>query len=285
MQHEFRNAERSSHVKSVAKALSILQLFTARRPEWSLAELCRELRLQKTVAYNLAETLARGGLLEKDPRSRTYRVGVLAYQLGQLVSERNHFHETVRTALRTLRNTVTHTVQFGILDHGELLILVGEDGNTEIRVIAAEGERRPAYASGVGRAILSALPEDVAAELLPTHLQKLTRHTITDKAELLRVLQVAAGQGYAVQREELVDNVTAVGIPIYDSSGFPVAGISTSFLAFDDDAELIATLAHELRRTATLLSQSIGDTLTSMGDNPQIKALTNVVPSAVGGGR
>ena len=154
-------------IKSLGKALRVLDLFTLRRPEWGVTEISRELGIQKTVAYNLAETLAAGGLLEKDSQSHRYRVGALSYRLGLLFADKNDFVKRARSVLEKIRDQTGHTVQLGIIDHGELLILVAADASTRIRVVAGEGEYRSAYASAAGRAILSALPEAIARSLLP----------------------------------------------------------------------------------------------------------------------
>lgn len=262
-------------IKSLGKALRILDLFTFRRPEWGVTEISRELGIQKTVAYNLAETLAAGGLLEKDSRSHRYRVGALSYRLGLLFADKDDFVKRARSVLEMIRDRTGHTVQLGIIDHGDLLILVAADASTRIRVVAGEGEHRSAYASAAGRAILSALPEPIARSLLPRELKPHTAHTETDKNKLMGLIREATACGYAVQRDELVDNVTAVGVPVVSSSGRVVAAISTSFLTTADDDAEVQALAGLLRGAAMDMADAASETLADMGDNPIIMSKLN----------
>jgi DNA-binding transcriptional ArsR family regulator len=72
-------------IKSVEKAIAILKTFTIERPELSVTELSQELTLHKSTVSRLLSTLEEGNLVEQNPETGKYRLGVALIGLGALV--------------------------------------------------------------------------------------------------------------------------------------------------------------------------------------------------------
>lgn len=98
-----------------------------------------------------------------------------------------------------------------------------------MRIATSLGQREPLYRTAAGKAILSRLPSDTAAELLDqTVFEKMTEHTLCSAQEVQKELDSIRKNGYAVDNEELETGLVCVGTALINSSGTPVGGISVS---------------------------------------------------------
>ena len=89
---------------------------------------------------------------------------------------------------------------------------------------SAPGDRLPLYCTGVGKAILSILPDDRARAILGTGpLPRINERTVTDPEEVLREAAHAREVGYGFDREEYETGLTcmalAIGLPEADFYG------------------------------------------------------------------
>ena len=121
------------------------------------------------------------------------------------------------------------TVNLGMLDGPEVVFLAQVESHATIRTFFQPGRRRPAYALGIGRALLAfTSPIDVATLLGGQPLRALTQATITEIGRLQRELHKSRLRGWAINHEEFAQGIRCIGAPIVDEHGVAVAGISIS---------------------------------------------------------
>src|SRR5690606_22714900 len=103
------------------------------------------------------------------------------------------------------------------------------EGTRPLRLISNVGSRLPAYVTGIGKALLSGLPDsELERRFAGVSLPRYTAQTITTGDELIKVLQVARRQGYALDDGEYTSGVYCVAVPIKSPSGAVVAAMSCS---------------------------------------------------------
>jgi IclR family pca regulon transcriptional regulator len=94
------------------------------------------------------------------------------------------------------------------------------------------GTRFPAYATSMGRVLLAGLPvAERTARLADAELTPLTRHTVTDRDRLHRILDGVARDGYALVDEELEEGLRSMAVPVRDRDGRVVAAVNVSMHA------------------------------------------------------
>ena len=76
--------------------------------------------------------------------------------------------------------------------------------------------------------MLANMPEEEWPERITKNLEKYTENTITDPYEIILELRRTRQRGYAIDDEEHEYNVRCVGVPVYNSAGQLIAGMSTS---------------------------------------------------------
>src|SRR5690606_1239302 len=98
------------------------------------------------------------GMVVADDETRRYRVGPLAFQLGNRF-EGAALARTVQPILRQLADKVNATAQVGTLRGQQVLYLLVAQAGSRLRVVASPGDTRYAHASAMGKALLAALPD------------------------------------------------------------------------------------------------------------------------------
>ena len=72
-------------IQSIERAVSILNAFTAEAPELGVTELADRLALHKSTVHRFLVNLETAGLVERNPRTNRYRLGLRIFELGGLV--------------------------------------------------------------------------------------------------------------------------------------------------------------------------------------------------------
>ncbi len=248
----------SGSILSVQKALRILEAFTPSEAEWGVRDLSLRLGLPKSVVHRLVQTLAQGGLLEQNPSSQKYHMGLRAFEIGRLYLEGNRFHREGLRILRDLAATTTYTCYLGVLDGPDAVALAVEYGSHPVRIVGAAGDRFPAHAVAFGKAMLATLPtHEVLARLGPAPLRQLTAATDTDLQQILADLIRIRRLGYAVAREETYPGVTSIGTPVYGPDGRAVAALSVSLTSHEVTPGQEEQLGAMMIRYADALAQRI----------------------------
>src|SRR5687768_15571001 len=108
-----REARRLS---SVATAMALLKAFTADEVEIGVSSLAKRLGVAKSTVHRLAVTLVSEGMLEQNPDTEKYRLGIALFGLGALVRRRMDVSTQARPHLFRLHETTGETVHLAILD-------------------------------------------------------------------------------------------------------------------------------------------------------------------------
>ena len=85
------------------------------------------------------------------------------------------------------------------------------------------------FCTAVGRAYLSAMPEDEAREILEaSNRVKFTPTTATDLGSLMEMLAEAREHGFAYANQEYYRGDLNLGVPLLNASGRPIAAMNIS---------------------------------------------------------
>jgi len=125
-----------------------------------VTELSRRLGLGKSTTHRLVATLEAERLLEQDPATGKYRLGLALYELGTTVTEHVDLHQASLPVLTTLRHRTGEMVHVAVLDGLEAVYVerleselhgMGVPARLQIMqssgaiMSAAEAARRAAY--------------------------------------------------------------------------------------------------------------------------------------------
>lgn len=222
------DAERSlAGAQVVDRVVDILEAFTRLGPELGVSDISRALGLKKATTHRLLASLRRRGIVAQDASTRRYRLGMKLWELGQMATTQVDWLERVRPYLQQLTDRVGETTHLAVLHDGQVLYVDKVESTRSLRMPSQVGRRLPAHCTGVGKALIAFLPEEVVRSIGARRgLPAFTRNTITD-AKLLEIdLAMIRERGYSVDNEEIEEGLVCIGAPVRDHTSHVVAAVS-----------------------------------------------------------
>ena len=247
-------------VKSVAKVLDILEHLGAARRPVSVSDLGRATGFNVSTAFRLVQTLVARGYAEQETGHRRYLLGPRVFQLASAYINGSDLATLARPHLESLRDVVGETVYLVILSQGEIVQLCKADGQHVVSASIRSAQREPAYCTATGKVLLSGLaPEAFRKYLASVRFHAYTAQTITNRAQLEREIAAVRKQGYAVDVEELADNLCCVSVPVRDpASGAIAAAVSIAMPKLRFKRSQVRRWRKLLDEKAALISPQLG---------------------------
>jgi DNA-binding IclR family transcriptional regulator len=245
-------------LSSVAAAIKLLKAFSEDETEFGISGLAKRLGLAKSTVHRLATTLVADGLLEQDPQSGQYRLGIALFRLGALVRRRMDVSNEARPFLFDLRKKTNETVHLAILDGSDIMYVYYLESTQAIRMRSDLGGRKPAYCTAEGQAILAFGPTEVVDRVVKNGLRARTPQTVTDVGKLLKVLALVRQRGYAMDDEESEIGMRCIAAPIRNDGGEIVAAVGVAGPVSRLTKKTLASFAPHVIGTAAAISARIG---------------------------
>lgn len=215
-------------IQSVARALSILELFDERRSSLSTNEISSLTGLNRGTAYRFCQTLRQLGYLE-EIRQSTFRPGLKVLSLAQAALGARELVDVAMPRLQALRHESGETVNLAMPDGAEMVYVARLLNDDLLALRLVVGSRLPIVASSLGRAVLAFMPDDEREAILSTaSFPQLTSRTITERDALESQLERIRRDGYAFNDQEFAVGVCGIAAPIIGADGRPVAAINLS---------------------------------------------------------
>lgn len=244
--------------RTTLRTIQILKLVSKRPDGITLDEICEELELPKTSAYDIVTTLAETGMVNiTRGQKQHYTIGLAAYRIGVSYTNNLDVVRTVEPVLKDFSHSVGKTVFFGVRSDDEIVYLCKFEPENPIITTATVGTKNPIYCTSLGKAILAFTDETVREDLLERiTLTKKTEQTITTKAALRKELEQVRKKGYALDAREIEDHMECVGAPVFGRDGAVLGAISVSSLY--KPSEDYETLGRIVREKAKEVSKMLG---------------------------
>ena len=119
------NSREPWRVRSVMKAMGVLEMFSPTQPEMSLAQMAQKLNMPKSTLLNLLKTLEGEGYLLHERDSQTYRLGYRVLQLGYNVRSSMPIIQYAIPFMEDLLSRTGETVYLTSHMNGQVLYLDG----------------------------------------------------------------------------------------------------------------------------------------------------------------
>lgn len=206
-------------VRSVGKALGLLETLLARRSPLSLQELSAATGLPKSTAHALLSTLREHAMVEQRPDGR-YSLGIRLFECGCAVSASWDISRLSRPHLEQLAAETGASAFLSLRDGDSVISLDQCTGTGAMPVVPEVGYRLPLHATSQGKLLLAQGSDaEARGQLEIAGMPAFTPHTFTDPARLLSALAVIRQQGYAVEDGEYKIGLRSVSAPVRDSEG------------------------------------------------------------------
>lgn len=197
----------------------------------TLSEIADDVGATPSTVHTYLATLREMGYVVKT--GDQYRLGPEFVTLGEYVRHQSRLYQAGKEEVDICAAKTGEAVHLVIEHHGRGIALYerfGEDAiGTEFHETLRQRPHQHLHCTASGKAILAHLPEDRTDEILDEHgLEPQTRHSITDRDRLLEEFTTIHEQGYAINDEEELLGIAAIGVPIRDHDGTVLGALAIS---------------------------------------------------------
>jgi DNA-binding IclR family transcriptional regulator len=214
-------------VRSVERAIDILERLARPGCALSLTELAREVRAPKSTVLAIARTLNARGLLAVDRETRSYRLGpgLARFQVGS--ASVLDLNVMAKPHLEALARETRETAYLTVPEGDAVYYTCKVDSPEPVQYMAQVGVRRPLHAIASGKLCLAHMSDaEVRAYIRRTGLPRFTARTVVTSGRLFQELGAIRRRGYAVNEGEFVPDLFGVSAAVTDAAGRMVAAVN-----------------------------------------------------------
>ena len=247
-------------IQALARASAIVDVIAAGDEEGvGLSDISRATALNKTTAFNLLASLVTLRFIDQDVQSRRYRLGLRNLELGRIVQQRLHISQLARPVLAELGRKTNETVNLGLPDLLDLMVVESVRGSRFLHAAAYAGWRSHYHCTALGKAFMAQWEQPSRQTIydscgLPAHTPK----TITDVDTLEAHLDRCRSQGYTLDLEENEVGVNGIARWIFNGLGEVAAAISVAGPAHRMTEEYMQGISTDVITAADSISALIG---------------------------
>ncbi len=192
-------------------------------------EIAERTSLPKATVYRLCEQLLAAGLIKRQIGGRGYIPGQQLIDLSQTVLSGRAVYSVRHAILQRVARTTGETCNLSVPAATSMIYWDRVETEWPLRLQLPVGTRVPFHATAAGKLYLASLNTQQCERLLAeVELQAYTERTVTSPEKLLKLLPKIAEQGYSLDDEEFIDDITAVGVPIHDIANRFVGAIAVT---------------------------------------------------------
>lgn len=250
-------------MKSLQKALDILELFWKHHDELSLAEMAALSHHNKAAVFRIVSTLAKRGYLKQEKARGKYSLGNVFLEFSGIVKGNVEIRDLAIPYLVELSRFVKESVLIAIWD-GKNSVFTETFHETSyssgpLKVIPEEGTSIPLYCTCPGKIILANMSEEEHIQYFKkTEMEKRTPNTIVDLPILKKEFPDIRNENIAFDDEEYVLGVRGVASGIRGSRGHIVGAICVIGPSVRLSKDTLKKMGPTVRSFAVRISKALG---------------------------
>jgi len=211
---------------SLARMLSVLDLFSDQRLHWSAEDISETLGVSLPTSYRYLKTLSDAGLLRRGPDAQ--------FTLGPRIVVLDHYirqaDPVLQCAIPFMKELVAQTGFDCVVSslHGnQLLDTHREYGSMPADLSYGRGRPRPLFQGGAPKVILAGLPTAQLHKLFDTNLADIGAVGLpTDWPAFRRYYSQIRKNGFYLSNGELEANLAALAVPLQQADGTVIGALS-----------------------------------------------------------
>ncbi|MEC3919158.1 IclR family transcriptional regulator [Nocardia sp. CDC160] len=233
-------------VRSITRAVDVLNLFDAQHPTRTLRELVSLTELPKTTVVRLLATLESLGLVA-DRRESNYGLGANFLRWVTLAQSMWEISPEAHQIMSRLVDTCGETVNVYIRRDLHRVAIAQVEGTTTVRSVVQIGKPYDLGAGAAAKILLTGASDQVIRDLLGAHAE-------LQLDSLQREITGIREAGYAITHGERELGASAVAAPITTSDGRVIAALSASGPTSRFTADRVGWYVDQVTTAATEIS-------------------------------
>lgn len=247
-------AKASRGIQSVEVGGQLLKALAQAGRPMALKDLAREADMGPAKAHPYLVSFGKLGLVEQDALNGQYGLGPLAVQLGLISLQQVDPVRFANMELPLLAQAAGCTVSAAVWGPNGPIIVRVEEGPGPVNVAMRHGMPASLRHTGTGKIFAAHVPPDTLAQVLAAQGQPGALKDAAFQKELADVRK----KGLSVVRNELIDGISAMAVPVFNGFGRVVVAIAAMGPTSTMDLASDGALARLLREASVRLSARLG---------------------------
>jgi DNA-binding IclR family transcriptional regulator len=247
-----------SPIKSVRKAIDILDVLSDARRPLRVGELAAKLSMSASAVSRLVATLSKGALVHQDEETGRCYLGLGLTVLGANALGRRAIDRIALPIMDELANRIRGYVSLSRLARGKVVFMralpspLSQHG---VNLVVAA----PVHAVASGKILCGDLTSAEILELVKSQgMDPVTTHTIAQPAQFVAAVEAARADGFAIDDQESAYNHCHVACPIFNHNGNVVAALSGGGAREDFQWSELPALIQALSHGSLRISRELG---------------------------
>ncbi len=208
-------------IRSVLRALDVLEVLADSGASSSISELSEATGIPGPTVFRLLNTLLTRGYAIKTSK-REYTIGPAFFAFS--ASAGFSLGSAMNDILKTLVEETNESASVAMRERESALYVSHKPSPQAMRLFTTVGNRVPLHATGVGKALMAAMPDNELGQLLPTlKYVKFTDNTLGSAEELHSEIEHIRVRGFAYDNEEQEIGVRCAAMAVPTTPGFAIS--------------------------------------------------------------
>jgi DNA-binding IclR family transcriptional regulator len=217
----------TARIPTNLRTLKILEILGRADRAMTATEINDALGLPKQTVHRLCTTLEREGYLARQGASKRFVPARRLRELGTSLLFSSQHHIARRQILEDVANHVKETVNFVVPEAPGMSYLDRVETDWMFRIQLPIGTHVPFHCTASGKCYMASLaPAARRGFVAALSLKGFTQATHTSPDTLLSELDRIAREGHALDREEFLEGMVAIAVPVTDPEGRFIAALA-----------------------------------------------------------
>lgn len=230
-----RTTNKSSEDKagSLPRAAMILSAIARGSRKGSLlTELIARESLPRTTVVRTLDALIELGWVLKNAETNRFNLGPDLAALGYSAAARNPLERIAETELSLLAEKLNQVIYLAVRTGIDMVCIGKYESKSQIQIgIGGVGLRGPFGMTQSCMGMMARMPADDVYKIIEANLARYHRIEGFDETGFRQTVEDALKNGFGTYDNIVLDRTTSgIGVAIVDLSGYPIAGIGTTFL-------------------------------------------------------
>jgi IclR family KDG regulon transcriptional repressor len=250
--------EVESPIKSVRKAIEVLEVLSDARRPLRVGELAAKLHMSVSAVSRLVATLSKGALVHQDEETGRCYLGLGLTVLGADVLGRRGLDRIAVPIMDEVANRIRGHVGLSRLSRGKVVVMrslpspLSQHG-VNLTVVA------PVHACAPGKVLCSGFSTVEILELLKSQgMDPITTHTLAQPEQFVAAVETSRTDGFAIDDQESAYKHRHVACPIFDHNGNVIAALSAGGTLADFEWSQLPALIQALSHGGLRISRELG---------------------------
>lgn len=215
---------------AVQKVCAVLRALGAHAPQ-RLSELSASAGLNKVTVLRILETLVQEDFVQRTPDGKAYMPGRESLAFAASQRRPDDVRDLGRASLVRLADLSGDTALLSVRSGLESVCVDRHVGTFPIRAnYLTIGSRRPLGVGAGSMALLAFLPDREREAVLSVLGKRLGAYPHVTMERVEKQLALSRSRGYAMLLDFVIDKMGAIGAPVFDARGRPIAALSIAAL-------------------------------------------------------